>query len=165
MHVMINKLVTQEFMTQAEGQYVQDAIDRKESVIVSGHRSTGTRPLMASLMAVAKSSFTSVQVKGFDDLDKEAEYFLIPGIPNLDFEKLIGDAMADQDTALISIKEPEHPYSIMRILRNNFKLNNNTSKVYQILECDKFHDVPKLTKITSMKLNEKGRLEKVDFEG
>ena len=119
---------------------------------------------MASLMAVAKSSFSSVQVKGFDDLDKEVEYLLIPGIANIDFEKLIGDAMSKENTSLISIKDPEHPYSIMKILRSNFKLNNNTSKIYQVLECDKFDDVPKLTKITKMKLNEKGRLEKEDFQ-
>lgn len=165
MHMMIEKLVGQELMTKEEGEFIQQAIDRKESIIVSGHRSAGTRPLMASLMAVAKSTYSSVQVKGFDDLDKETEYFLIPGIPNLDFEKLIGDAMAVKDTALVSIKEPEHPYSIMKILRNNFKLNNDTSKVYQVLECDKFDDVPKIVKITTMKLNEKGRLEKEDFQG
>lgn len=165
MHMMIDKLVTQNFMTKSEGEYIQNAIDRKESIIVSGHRSAGTRPLMASLMAVAKSTYTSVQVKGFDDLKKDGEYLLIAGIPGLDFEKLIGEAMAKENTSLVSIKEPEHPYSIMKILRNNFKLNNDTSKIYQVLECDKFDDVPKLTKITQMKLNEKGRLEKEDFQG
>ena len=164
MHMMIDKLVTQDFMTKSEGEYIQNALDRKESVIVSGHRSAGTRPLMASLMAVAKSTYTSVQVKGFDDLEKDGEYFLIAGIPGLDFEKLMGEAMLKENTSLVSIKEPEHPYSIMKILRNNFKLNSDISKVYQVLECDKFDDVPKLTKITQMKLNEKGKLEKEDFQ-
>lgn len=162
---MIQKFVSQEFMTEAEGKYIEEAIDRKESIIVSGHRSAGIRPLMATLMAVAKSKFSAVQVKGFDDLDKETEYFLIPGLDNLDFEKLIGDAMAKKDTAFVSIKEPEHPYSIMKLLRVVFKENQDTSKVYQVLECAKVDNVPKLTKVTAMSLNEKGRVQKVDFKG
>ena len=38
---------------------------------------------MAALMAVAKGGYTAVRVKGFEDLDKDTEYFLIPGIDNL----------------------------------------------------------------------------------
>ena len=164
MHTMINKFVVQEFMTEAEGQYIEDAINRKESIIISGHRSAGTRQIMAALMAVAKSSFSSAQVKSFEDLDKDVEYLLIPGIDNLDFEKLIGDAMAKPDTAFVSIKEPDHPYSIMKLLRGNFKLNGDSSKVYQVIECAKVDDVPKLIKITSMKLDENGKLIKLDFQ-
>lgn len=165
MHTMISKFVTQEFMTEAEGQYIENAINRKETIIVSGHRSAGTRQLMAALMAVAKSSFTSTQVKGFGDLDKDVEYFLIPGIDNLDFEKLISDAMTKQNAAFVSVKEPEHPYSIMKLLKNVYKLNNDSSKVYQVLECAKIDNVPRMTKITSMKLDEEGKLIKEDFEG
>lgn len=165
MHTMITKFVTQEFMTETEGQYIEDAINRKETIIVSGHRSAGTRQLMAALMAIAKSSFTSAQVKGFEDLEKYVEYLLIPGIDNLDFEKLISDAMAKQNTAFISVKDPEHPYSIMKLLRDVYKLNNDTSKVYQVLECSKIDDVPKLTKITSMELDAKGKLIKIDLKG
>lgn len=165
MNPMIKKFVSQEFMTESQGQYIEDAIKRKESIIVSGHRSAGIRPLMASLMGVAKSNFSSVQVKSFEDLEKEGDYLLIPGIDNIDFEKLINDAIAKPDTAFISIKEPEHPYSIMKLLRSVYKTNKDTSKVYQILESDKIDDVPKLTKITQISLNDKGRVERSDFEG
>ncbi|NLJ99072.1 MAG: hypothetical protein GX320_07405 [Tissierellia bacterium] len=164
MNPMIKRFVAQEFMTEAQGQYIEDAIMRKETVIVSGHRSAGIRPLMATLMAVAKSNFDSVQVKSFEDLEKEGDYLLIPGIDNIDFEKLISDAMAKPNTAFISIKEPEHPYSIMKLLRNVYKTNKDTSKVYQVLECDKINDVPKLTKLTRMSINDKGRVERVDFK-
>ena len=165
MNSMIKRFVTQEFMTEAQGKYIEEAIMRKESIIVSGHRSAGIRPLMATLMAVAKSNFNSVQVKTFEDLENECDYLLIPGIDNIDFEKLIGDAMAKPNKAFISIKEPEHPYSIMKLLRNVYKTNGDTSKVYQTLECAKVNDVPKLTKITQMSLNEKGRVVRADFEG
>ena len=77
MHTMIKKYVDQGFMTEAEGNYIHEAIQNKESIIVSGHRSAGIRPLMAALMAVAKASFKSVQVKGFEDLESDTEYFLI----------------------------------------------------------------------------------------
>lgn len=164
MNPMIKRFVSQEFMTEAQGKYIEDAIMRKESIIVSGHRSAGIRPLMATLMAVAKNNFSSVQVKTFEDLDKECDYLLIPGLDNIDFENLIGKAMAKPNTAFISIKEPEHPYSIMKLLRNVYKINGDTSKVYQTLECAKVDDVPKLTKITEMSLNDKGKVVRIDFE-
>lgn len=164
MNTMIQKYVNQEFMTEAEGNFIEEAISRKESIIVSGHRSAGIRPLMATLMAVAKGSFTSVQVKGFEDLNNDVEYFLIPGLDNLDFEKLIGEAMAKPNTSFVSLKEPEHPYSILKLLRDVYKQTEDTSKVYQVLECAKIDDVPKLTKITSMSLDEKGKIVKKDLE-
>lgn len=165
MNKMIQRYVDQEFMNQAEGSFIEEAIGRKESIIVSGHKSAGIRPLMASLMAVAKSNFTSLQVKGFEDLNNEVEYFLIPGLDNLDFEKLIGEAMAKPNTSFISLKEPDHPYSILKLLKNVYKQTEDTSKVYQVLECAKINDIPKLTKITSMNLDGKGKIVKKDFEG
>ncbi|NLK44156.1 MAG: hypothetical protein GX300_07175 [Tissierellia bacterium] len=164
MHTMIKKYVDQGFMTEAEGKYIHEAIERKESVVVSGHRSAGIRPLMAALMAVAKGGYNAVQVKGFEDLDKDTEYFLIPGIDNLDFEKLIFEAMKKPNTSFVTLKEPEHPYSILKLLRDVYKETGDTSKVYQVLECSKIDDVPKLTKITRMALNEKGRVVKEDFQ-
>lgn len=163
MHVMIEKFVNQGFITKEEGEYLEKSIENKDSIIVSGHRSAATRQLMASLMAVAKSQHSSKQVKGFDDLTKDVDYLLIPGIPGIDFEQLIQDAMALEATSFISIKEPDHPYSIMKLLRNVFKETGDTSKVYQVIECSKIDDSPKVVKITQMTLNEKGRLEKKDL--
>lgn len=165
MNPMLKKLVDQGFMAASQVDYIEEAIMRKESLIVSGHKGWGIRPLMATLMAVAKSNSKTVQVKGFDDLNNEADYFLIPGISGIDFEKLIADAMAVPNSSLISIKDPEHPYSIFKLLRQVFKLNKDTSKVYQILECAKVDDLPRLIKITQVTLDEKGKLVKVDFEG
>ncbi len=163
MNAMISKFVAQGFMTEEQGQYIEDAIMRKESIVVSGHRSAGIRPLMASLMAVAKASFPSVQVKGFEDLNSEAEFFLIPGLDNLDFEKLIGDAIAVADTAFISLKEPEHPVSLMKVMKANFKEGKGIGKRIHTLECIKVDDVPVLDKITEMLLTENGKIQKKDF--
>ncbi|MCF6464615.1 hypothetical protein [Clostridium sp. Cult2] len=166
MNPMLKKLVDQDFMTEPQGEYLEDSIGKKESIIVSGHKGWGIRPLMATLMAIAKINSKAIQVKGFDDLKKEdVEYFLIPGISGIDFEKLIAEAMAIPNSAFISIKDPEHPYSIFKLLREVFKKNKDTSKVYQVLECAKIDDVPKLIKITQITLDETGKLNKIDFKG
>ncbi|MBZ2174618.1 hypothetical protein K8M07_05085 [Schnuerera sp. xch1] len=166
MNSMLKRLVDQGFMTELQGNYIEEAISNRESLIVSGHRGWGTRPLIATLMAVAKSNAKSVQIKGFDDFkNKNTDYFLIPGINNIDFEKLITEAMAIPNVSMISIKDPEHPYSIFKILRQVFKQNKDTSKVYHILECAKIDDVPILSKITRVTLDEKGKLNKKNLEG
>lgn len=163
MNAMISKFVAQNFMTEDQGKHIEQAILRKESIVVSGHRSAGIRPLMASLMAVAKSNFKSIQVKGFEDLEKETEFFLIPGIDGLDFESLISTAISKEETAFISIKEPEHPVSLMKVMKANFKNNKAIGKKIHTLECIKVDDVPLLDKITLMYLTDKGKIAKEDF--
>ena len=160
---MISKFVQQGFMTEEQGQYIEDAIMKKESIVVSGHRSAGIRPLMATLMAVAKKEFSNVQVKSFEDLEKEAEFFLVPGIDGIDFEKLIGDAIAVPNTAFISLKEPEHPVSLMKVMKANFKNGKGINKKIHTLECTKIDGVPILEKITEMHVNENGKVVKTDL--
>jgi len=155
MNPMIKKLVDQNFMTEEQAKYVKEAIDKKESLIVSGHKGWGTRPLIATLMAVAKASFKTIQVKGFEDLENnEVDYLLIPG----------KKAMAIPNISLITIKDPEHPYSIFKLLRDVFKETNASSKVYHILECAKVNDEPVLSKITKVTIDEKGKLIKKDLK-
>ena len=162
MHVMIEKFVKTGMMTQEQGEFIEEAIMRKDSIVVSGHRSAGIRPLMASLMGVAKTQFTNVQVKSFEDLEKDVEYFLIPGLDNLDFEALISEAISKPDTSFVSLKEPEHPVSLMKVLRQNFKNGTGMGKRIQTLECIKENDEAKLSKITEMYLDEKGKVKKQD---
>jgi hypothetical protein len=163
MNPMIAKFVSQGFMTEEQGQYIEDAIMNKESIVVSGHRSAGIRPLMASLMAVAKAAFPSVQVKGFEDLQTETEFFLIPGIDGIDFEKLIGDTIAVENTAFVSLKEPEHPVSLMKVMKANYKAGKGIGKKIHTLECIKVDNVPVLDKITEMMLDESGKIQKKDL--
>ena len=163
MNPIISKFVDQNFMTEAQGQYIDDAIMRKESIVVSGHRSAGIRPLMASLMAVAKKEFSSVQVKSFEDLEKEVDFFLIPGLDNIDFEKVIGDAIAVPNTAFVSLKEPEHPISLMKVMKANFKQGKGINKKIHTLECTKVDGVPIMDKITEMHIDENGKVIKNDF--
>lgn len=163
MNPFLKKLVDSNFMTEAHGNYIEEAVMRKDSVIISGHKGFGILPLMATVSAVAKSNYTIKQVKSFEDLDAEAEYYLVADLNNIDYGKLITDAVMKQDSSFIALKDPDHPYSVLKILGDVYKLNGNTSKVYQLIECVKVDGVPQLSKITRITLNENGKLVKTDF--
>jgi hypothetical protein len=163
MNPFLKKLVDSKFMTEAHGNYIEEAVMRKDSVIISGHKGFGILPLMATVSAVAKSNYTIKQVKSFEDLNAEAEYYLIADLNNIDYGKLITDAVMKQDSSFIALKDPDHPYSVLKILGDVYKLNGNTSKVYQLIECVKVDGVPQLSKITKITLNENGKLVKTDF--
>ncbi len=165
MNPMIKRLADQGFLTEEQANYIEEALEKKESLIVSGHKGWGTRPLIATLMAAAKASHKTIQVKGFDDLNNtDVDYFMIPGISDIDFEKLVKDAMAIPNVSLITIKDPEHPYSIFKLVREVFKETNDNSKTYHILECAKVDDTPILAKITKTTVDENGRVKKVDLK-
>ena len=163
MNPFIKKLVDSRFMTEAHGNYIEEAVMRKDSVIISGHKGFGILPLMATVSAVAKSNYTIKQVKSFEDLNAEAEYYLVADLNNIDYGKLITDAVMKQDSSFIALKDPDHPYSVLKILGDVYKLNGNTSKVYQLIECVKVDGVPQLSKITQITINENGRLVKKDM--
>lgn len=163
MNPFLKKLVDSKFMTEAQGNYIEEAVKNKDSVIISGHKGFGIIPLMATISAVAKSNFSIKQVKGFEDLDSEADYYLVGDLNNIDYGKLITDAMAKQGSSFIGLKDPDHPYSVLKVLGDVFKLNGDTSKVYQLIECVKVEGVPQLSKITRITLNENGKLVKTDL--
>lgn len=160
MNPMLKKFVDQEFMTEEQGQYIEDAIMRKESIVISGHRSAGTRNILASSMAVAKKNFNSVQVKNAESLEKEAEFYLVPGVDGL--EDIISEIIG-KGIPFVSIKEPEHPVSLMKILKKNFKNGKGVGAKVQTIECIKENDVPKVDKITEFHLTEEGKVKKTDF--
>ena len=164
MNTFLKKLVDQGFMTEGHANYIEEAIMRKDSLIISGHKGWGILPLMATASAVAKSNFQIKQVKNFEDLKDEADYYLIADLSNIDYAKLIADAIAVPNSSFISLKDPDHPYSILKILGDIYKANGPTPKVFQILECAKINDEKKLSKITQITMNENGKLTKVDFK-
>ncbi len=163
MNPFIKKLVDSKFMTEAQGSYIEEAVSRRDSVIISGHKGFGILPLFATVSAVAKSNFKIKQVKGFEDLGEESDYYLIADLANIDYGKLVADAMLKQGTSFIALKDPDHPYSVLKLLGDVYKQNRDTSKVYQLIECVKVDGAPQLSKITQITLNENGKPVKVDF--
>jgi hypothetical protein len=69
------------------------------------------------------------------------------------------------NTGMICLKDPDHPYSLMKILGDVYKAGCDPNKVFQVIECAKINDEKKLAKITRMSFDEKGKLVKVDFKG
>jgi hypothetical protein len=163
MNPFIKKLVDSKFMTEAQGNYIEEAVMRNDSIIISGHKGFGILPLFATVSAIAKSNFKIKQVKGFEDFGDEADYYLIPDLAGIDYGKLVKDAMLKQGASFIALKDPDHPYSVLKLLGDVYKQNGDTSKVYQLIECVKIDDVPQLSKITRITLNENGKPVKTDF--
>ena len=163
MNPFVKKLVDSKFMTEAQGNYIEAAVMKKDSIIISGHKGFGILPLMATISAIAKGSFKIKQVKVYEDLNDEAEYYLIADLNNIDYGKLITDAVSKKDTSFIALKDPDHPYSVLKILGDVYKQNGDTSKTYQLIECVKVDGVPQLSKITKITLNENGKLVKTDL--
>jgi hypothetical protein len=160
----LKKLVDQKFMTEGHANYIEEAVMRKDSFIISGHKGFGILPLMATISTVAKSNFQIKQVKGFEDLQEQTDYYIIADLSGIDYAKLIADTVSIPNTSFIGLKDPDHPYSILKILGDAYKANGDTSKVYQVIECAKVNDEKQLSKITQMTINENGKVVKVDFQ-
>lgn len=163
MNPFLKKLVDQKFMTDGHANYIKEAAMRKDSFIISGHKGFGILPLMATISTVAKSNFKIKQVKDFEDLKEEADYYIIADLSDIDYAKLIADTMLVPNSSFIALKDPDHPYSILKLLGDVYKANSDTSKVYQVVECIKVGGEKQLGKITQMTLNENGKVVKVDF--
>lgn len=163
MNPFIQKFIDDGFFNETVGNYLEEAINNKESIIIAGHRSAGTRNFMANLMAIAKKQYGAVQVKKEEALEKEADYFLIPGIPDIDFEGLVAKALAKPEVAIISIKEPEQPVSLLKILKGFAKAGQPTKKVIHQIEADKKDGVPFISKVTKFTQGEDGKVAREDL--
>lgn len=163
MDKMLQRLVDQGVMPESFGEYIENALENKDSFIISGHKGWGILPLMAGVSAAAKSKFSIKQVKKEEDLSDSADYYIIGDLKIDDFEKLVVDSISKPETATITIKDPEHAYSIMKVLKAFYKATNDSSKTFQVLECAKINDEKKLVKITTMTFDESGKLSKKDL--
>lgn len=156
MNPMLQKLVTTEFMTEDQAKVIEEAVANKDTVIASGHRSAAVRPLLATLMTMAKQ-FGTKQVKTKEDITNDAEYILLPGLGVDDFEDYV-QAAFEAEPAMITIKEPEHPYSMLKIMKKAAKATGKTEKQAWLLECRKIDDVPHLVEIQRMYYDDKGKV-------
>lgn len=160
MHAMLQRNVDSGYITEEQAEYIQTAIDNHESLVISGHRSAGGRPFMAALMAIAKGQYESVQVKDESSLETDAEYYLIPGLDTEAFSDIITDALSKENSAVVTLKEPEHPYSIMKVMKDAYKKTGDGSKVVTLLEARKIDGVPFVININRHFYDEKGKVKK-----
>ncbi|MGO4988312.1 hypothetical protein ACTQ46_08640 [Gallicola sp. Sow4_E12] len=163
MNPMLQKQVDSEFMTQEQAEVIQKAVDAKDSVIASGHRSAAVRPLLATLMAMTKG-FNTKKIKELEDITDDADYLLLPGLAVENFEEYVQKSV-EAKPSLVTIKEPEHPYSMLKIMKKALKATGNKDKNVWLLECRKIDNVPHLVEIQRVHYDEKGKvaLDKLEF--
>lgn len=162
MNAGLQKLVDQNFMTSAQGDYIEKAVMNKEIIIVSGHKGWGILPLLATIGNMAKQHHSVKQVKGFDCLDDSADYYVIASPKETDFEALVTKAFSSGSTRTITLKDPDHPYSIMKTIKDVYKTTGNAEKVYHVIECAKIDDEKKLASIKCMVMDTSGKLKKTE---
>lgn len=169
MHPMLQKNVDSNYISEEQANYIEKAIENGETIIVSGHRSAGVRVFMATLMAIVKSKYDSVQVKDVTSMEKEARYYLIPGLPeSVNFEEVIQTAFNKPGASLVTLKEPEHPYSMLKVMKKALKASGDKSKVVTLLEARKLdvekdgavEKVPFLINLNRMFYDEAGKVQK-----
>lgn len=159
MHAMLQRNIDSGFITQEQAEYIEEAIKNGESLVISGHRSAGGRPFMAAVMAVAKGDYDTVQVKEMATVeDNDVDYYLIPGLDGDDFADIVTKGLEKGN--VVTLKEPEHPYSIMKVMKDAFKASGNKDKVVTMLECRKIDGVPYLINLNRHYYDEKGKVRK-----
>lgn len=169
MNKFIEKNVESGLLPEKVGQYLDEAIERGESIIVAGHRSTGVRPLFAAISGAAKTvSGSGVQVKDETSFEKEGKYYLIPGNPNVDLEALILKAIERPEAAFVTVKDPEQPVSLQKLLKKNLKDGGPTDKVFHEIALRKdgvgASATPFTDKVTKFYYDEKGKVKKEQLD-
>lgn len=169
MNAMIQKFVDSGLFNETVGNAIEEAINNGESIIIAGHRSTGSRPLMVNLMAVVKKQYNAVQVKSAADLEKEADYYLIPSLPNEDMEALIEAVIKKPNASFVTIKDPEEQaISMFKILKKANKTDGPINKKFFQMDLDKtVHSadgIPMTKSVLSFNIDEKGKIVKEPLE-
>lgn len=163
MNIGLQKLVDQGFMTEEQAKYIDEAVENKSTIFVSGHKGWGILPLLATIGNMAKEKYSVKQVKGFDCLADATDCYIIAAPKETDMEQLVIKALANKGTNTIAIKDPDHPYSIMKALKSFYKETGDVTKTIEVLECAKVDDEKKLCKITRMTMVEGGKINKQDL--
>lgn len=163
MNPMLQKLIDQDFMSVAQADYLQQAISQKHNIIISGHRGHGILPLLASLGSVAQGVGKVKPLRNIDtDLrDPSADYYLIGDLKDTDYPSLLTDILTHEEASLITLKDADHSFSIMKLLTDIYKANNKAGKTYQLVECTKdANELKKIAKIVQVYQNADGKLER-----
>lgn len=163
MNQMLKKLIDQEFMTEAQAEYLEAAITNKDNIIISGHRGHGILPLLATLGSVAQGIGKIKPVRNIEnDLnDDSADYYLIGDLKDVDYPSLLLNILANEKVSIITLKDADHSFSVMKLLSDVYKTNNESTKTYQLIECTKdANDLKKIAKIVKAVQNSQGKLER-----
>ncbi len=163
MNQMLKKLIDQEFMTETQAEYLEAAIKNKDNIIISGHRGHGILPLLATLGSVAQGVGKLKPVRNIEkDLnDDAADYYMIGDLKDVDYPSLLLNILANEKASIITLKDADHSFSVMKLLSDVYKTNTESTKTYQLIECTKdANDLKKIAKIVKAVQNDQGKLER-----
>lgn len=159
----LRQLADKGFITPEQVAYLEQRLEKKDNVIVAGHKGHGILILMANLMTAIPKGAKIKQVKKIPgDLEGEADYFLLGDLKDQDYSQLLFKLFSKKDGAVLTIKDPDHNYSLMKIVREVAKETKDYSKAYVVVECKKVDEENKVVKITRITSNDSGRLIKED---
>ncbi|MBN2899142.1 MAG: hypothetical protein JXO44_10250 [Clostridia bacterium] len=160
MHPMFEKLVNESFINGDQIQLIEEAINEKRSIIVSGHKGWGILPLLATISTYAKADYSIEQVKTIDDLNAAADFHVMTNPKDSSFEDVIISAIKNEKVNLLTIKDPDHPYSLFKIMKDIHEEIGGLDKKFLVIECAKKDDLKHVAKITKVEMDETGKLKK-----
>jgi hypothetical protein len=160
MHPMFQKLMNESFIKDEQVQVIEKAVSEKRSIIVSGHKGWGILPLLATISTVAKGDASVQQVKSIDDLNVAAEFHVVTNPKDVSFEDVIITGIKGEGVNLLAIKDPDHPYSLFKIMKDIQKAEGSLSKKFLVVECAKKDDLKHVSKLTQVEMDENGKLKK-----
>ncbi len=156
-------LVDQGFLTGEMAEYLEASFDKKVNVIIAGHRGHGIIPLLATCMTCIDKNDMKMVKNVEADLAADVSYYVLGDLKDVDFGKVLTKIFTEKTGSVIAIKDPEHGYSLMKILRDVYNANNDSKKEYIMVECKKIGETKKVGKITHFELGEKGKVVKKDI--
>lgn len=160
MHPMFQKLINESFMTDAQVQLIEEAVQEKRSIIASGHKGWGILPLLATISTYAKGDFSIQQVKSIADIETAADFHVVTNPKDTSFEDVVISSIKTEGVNLLAIKDPDHPYSLFKIMKDVHKESGPLNKKFLVIECAKKDDVKHVSKLTKVEMDENGKLAK-----
>lgn len=162
----LEALAQTEFITPEQAEYLEKCVEEKKNIIIAGHKGHGILILLSHLLTCIDPKANKVkQIKNIPaDLDTEADYYIVGDIKEQ--EKSYGDILTElfsKKGAVLCLKDPDHNFSLMKVIRDVAKQTGDATKEYVMVECTKVDGEKKVVKATEMKVTPEGKIEKADI--
>jgi uncharacterized lipoprotein YehR (DUF1307 family) len=159
-------LANTDFITPEQAEYLEQCVEGKKHVIIAGHKGHGILILLSHLLTCIDIKANKVkQVKNIPaDFEAEASYYVVGDIKEQ--EMSYGDILTklfSKEGAVLCLKDPDHTFSLMKVIRDVAKQTEDYSKEYIMVECTKVDDVKHVAKVTKLAVSPQGKILKEDI--
>jgi hypothetical protein len=158
----LQDLVATGFIAEEAAEYVEKCIQNKENIIVAGHKGHGILILLSNLLTcIDKANNKVMQIKnGSTDAADVADIYLVGDLKETNYDELLTNLYSRPDSSVFTLKDPDHNFSLMKIIRDVYNKTKDSSKIYVMVECKKINDEKKVFKVTRFTLTDEGKLVK-----